>query len=396
MAVFALAGILLVGDSLPALGQANSLAGQPVYVPPTAPNLPSQYAPFSATYQDSTATVAGVPLATPPGYMAPTQSTVWQPPDPTAAPPMEPLPEPVPDTATYYEERPGLISRLLNEPFFGTTGPQIGFSGSSGFNGPGEEPWVWQVLPTGLIYRSYLAGVRESRMQFFTGRQSNTGTDMGPVWEATLGGRVAIFRYGTTDPIFPEGWEVDVEGASFSRLDPIVGPQDLVANDYRFGLPITYGRGHWQFKLAVWHLSSHIGDEYLLRHPDYQRINYVRNAIVFGTSWTPTLNLRLYGEVGWAFHTNGGAKPFEMQWGIEYRPGYATGFKGAPFWAVNTQLLEDRNFSGFFCTQAGWAWRGVAGQIFRLGAQYVTGNATQFEFEGRFESQVGFGVWYDF
>src|SRR5262245_33243825 len=29
---------------------------------------------------------------------------------------------------------------------------------------PAEEPWLWQVLPQGLIYKSYLAGAKESRL----------------------------------------------------------------------------------------------------------------------------------------------------------------------------------------------------------------------------------------
>ncbi|MBL9122891.1 MAG: DUF1207 domain-containing protein [Planctomycetaceae bacterium] len=303
-----------------------------------------------------------------------------------------PAPDPMPPTWPDYEDaRPGFFSWLLQEPFWGATGPQPGCCDGP-YWGDGEEPWVFQVLPTGLIYRSYLAGRREARMAFFTGKQNV----MGNVWEATLGGRVAILRYGTTNPIFPEGWEIDVEGASFSRLDPIVGPQDLIANDYRFGLPVTYGRGKWQYKFAVWHLSSHLGDEYMVRQQTFDRINYVRNAFVVGAAWTPVLNIRAYAEVGWAFHTNGGAKPWETQFGIEYRPGYATGLKGAPFAAVDAHLLEDRNFNGNFVAQTGWAWRGVAGQIFRLGVEYVTGTTTQYSFEGNYEQQVGFAVWYDF
>lgn len=250
-----------------------------------------------------------------------------------------------------------------------------------------------QLLPSGLIYRSYLAGRREPRLGFSTLNQRH----FGDVWEATLGGRVGIFRYGTLNPIQPEGWELDLEGASFSRLSPDIGPQDLIANDYRFGLPLTYGRGRWQFKLAYWHLSSHVGDEYLIRNPTFERINYVRNEFLFGTAWEPALNLRLYAEIGWAYHTNGGAEPWDTQFGIEYRPGYPTGLRGAPFAAVNAHLLQDNNWSGNFVTQAGWSWRsGWGGQLFRVGFEYVNGTATQYAFQGQWEQQIGFGVWFDF
>jgi hypothetical protein len=285
-----------------------------------------------------------------------------------------------------------VLRRILDEPVFGETAS--GSPNSHGtFENWGEEPWTGQILPDGLIYRSYLAGRREPRLGFSTLNQTNYGS----VWEATLGARVGIFRYGTTNPFRPQGWEIDLEGASFSRLNPRVGPQDLIANDYRFGVPLTYGRGPWEFKIAYWHLSAHAGDEFLLRHPTYHRINYVRNAFVLGAAWRPALNLRVYGEVGWAYHVNGGAKPWETQFGIEYRPGYPTGFRGAPFTALNAHLFEDNHFSGNFVCQTGWAWRGVGGgNLLRIGFEYVNGTATQFQFQGQWEQQTGFGVWYDF
>lgn len=309
--------------------------------------------------------------------------------------PREPLPEPnFPTGSNDWDAMPeesGAVSRFFEQPMFPNSEPDPELVQRPAWRN--DEPWVGQILPSGLIYRSYLAGRREPRFAFAALNQTN----FGPVWEAVLGARVGIFRYGTLDPIQPEGWEIDIEGASFSRLDPLVGPQDLVANDYRFGLPLTYGRGNWQYKLAYWHLSSHLGDEYMIRNPWVERANYVRNAFVLGAAWTPAMNLRLYAEVGWCFHVGDGAKPWETQFGIEYRPGYPTGWRGAPFAAVNAMLLEDNNYSGNFVTQAGWSWRGAGnGSLFRIGFEYVNGHATQFSFTGEWEQQIGFGVWYDF
>lgn len=71
-----------------------------------------------------------------------------------------------------------------------------------------DIPWTYQWLPDGLIYRSYLAGVKEPRFSLV---QSHVD-DRGRTWDATLGGRVAIFRYGTSNAYRPEGWEIDLEG----------------------------------------------------------------------------------------------------------------------------------------------------------------------------------------
>ena len=62
---------------------------------------------------------------------------------------------------------------------------------------------------------------------------------------------------------------------------------------------------------------------YLLSHPGVERLNYVREQLVFGVAYRPILDLRLYGEANWAFHEDGGAQPWEFQFGIDYSPGAA-------------------------------------------------------------------------
>ena len=118
--------------------------------------------------------------------------------------------------------------------------------------------------------------------------------------------------------------------------------QDLEATDYVFGFPLTYGVGDWQFKLAYAHVSSHLGDEHAIRVDGSldERINYVRDGIVLGASHYPYPFWRQYAEFGWAFHTSGGAKPFEFQFGTELSQPGMTGALGVPFVAFNAHLLD--------------------------------------------------------
>src|SRR6185503_10007166 len=93
--------------------------------------------------------------------------------------------------------------------------------------------------------------------------------------------------------------------------------RDFETADYRVGVPLTYGIDNWQYKFAIYHLSSHLGDEFAIAHPGSlaNRINYVRDEFVFGASVYPHPVARLYGEVGFAFNTDGGAEPWEFQFG---------------------------------------------------------------------------------
>lgn len=256
----------------------------------------------------------------------------------------------------------------------------------------GSQTWSFQLLPDGLIYRNYLAGRKESRFASHWVHDP----DEGAIWDITLGGRAGIFRYGTHDPISPEGWQLDIEGAAFPRLDPSED-QDLVVCDYRFGVPLSYRSGIYESKLAFYHLSSHLGDEFMLKNPGFRRINYSRDVIVWGHALRPFDDWRTYFEVGVAVRAVGGADPVELQFGIEYSPLRRTGLRGAPFAAANAHLRQEVNFGGHVTVQAGWQWRSDASShLYRIGLDYTNGESTQWELLGFNEQQIGLGMWYDF
>jgi hypothetical protein len=259
-------------------------------------------------------------------------------------------------------------------------------------DGPPQDSWSWQWLPTGLIYRSYWAGVHEPRMALVTFYEGGDRT----LWDATLGGRVGIWRYGDCDPLQPQGYQLDFYGAAIARLD-VEHRQDLDSTDYVFGFPLTYGVDNWQFKFGYAHLSSHVGDELALREPGTleERVNYVRDALVLGTSCYVLPVWRQYAEASWAFHLSGGAQPWEMQFGTELSPPGPTGHVGAPFLAVNGRIREEHNFGGDLSVQIGWLRRGIFGQTFRFGVHYYNGKSSQFQFFDNSEEQIGLGLWYD-
>lgn len=257
-------------------------------------------------------------------------------------------------------------------------------------SGDDVPDWTWQAMPEGLIWRSYLAGVHEPRFGLVTSHTRSFGT----TWDATLGGRVAMVRYGTNTAYRPEGWELDLEGAAMPRLQPLEESSPVVSTDFRVGVPVTYGSGPWQFKTGYYHLSAHLGDEFMLLNPSAVRINYTRDAVMLAVGYFYTDALRLFGEYDYAFVLGGGSKPGQFQFGVDYSPAIRG---GAPFAAVYTNLLEELDYGGSFVAQAGWQFRGgMALHTFRLGVEYVNGANTQYEFFNTFEQRVGFGIWYDY
>lgn len=254
-----------------------------------------------------------------------------------------------------------------------------------------QGDYGFHLLPDGLIYRSYLAGPKEPRMS--TGIISIP--DDSTLWDATIGGRLGIFRVGNGDAIRPRGFQVDVEAAAMLRLD-IPENVDVRSADYRVGVPLTWGNEVHQWKLAYYHLSSHLGDEFWEKNPEFPLFRQARDALVLGRSLYLTDSLRVYAEVGWAFY-HVASDPWELQFGLDYAPRVATGLRGAPFFAVNGYLREELDFGGGLNAQVGWAWRAdTRSHLLRLGFQYYNGASPQYAFLPFHETQYGFVLWYDF
>ncbi len=253
-----------------------------------------------------------------------------------------------------------------------------------------DEPWTWQILPEGLIFRPFLADTKASRFAAHIIHLDGQGW----LWEGVLGTQVGLLRYGNNDPIRPVGIQVDAEGAAHVRLD-IPENVDVNAVDFRGGIPVTFGWGRHRTRVGYYHLSSHLGDEFLLRNPGFNRLNYARDVLYLGHAVNLTPLLRVYGQVGWAFYTDV-AEEWEFQVGLEYAPAGPTGVHGAPFFAINGHSRQEVNFGGSLTVEAGWAWVGETGRMLRSGLLYYNGESNQYSFYDDFEQQIGFGLWYDF
>ncbi|MGL6226717.1 MAG: DUF1207 domain-containing protein [Thermoguttaceae bacterium] len=264
----------------------------------------------------------------------------------------------------------------------------------------------WQLLPNGLIYPSYLAGPKEPRIS--TSFTQDDGKNW--LWDFTLGGRAGLIRYGSRESILPTGFQVDLEGAVSGRMD-LMHERDMVADDFRFGFPITFGTSFWQFKFGYYHVSSHLGDEYMINNhvPFSDRINYYRESLVGGIAFRPHSDIRLYAEIGYALEYDVTTEPLEFQFGFEYSPVSrrhaeqlsntlirTTGWQGAPFFAVNAYLRQENDFGGNLSLQTGWQFRGESNHLFRIGLYYFTGKSEQYQFLKKTENRIGFGLWYDF
>lgn len=303
--------------------------------------------------------------------------------------------------------RVGLSQQSSKDPYFAGSeetrsvkveaGEPLSYFPETLLTATGSSPaYGWQFMPAGLMYHSYLAGPKEPRINAVWLRDQNGKLN----WETQLGGRVGLIRYGEFSAVNPNGWQLDLEGGAQARVLP-EDESDLEAADFRVGFLLTRRQGPWSGKTGYYHLSSHVGDEFLIKNPGFSRLNYVRDAWIIGVSRDINVNgrpdVRVYSEYAYAFNHEIGL-PSEFQIGTEYSPLIFNGWRGSPFFGLNGLFRQDRAWDAKSLTLAGgWQWRSEAtNQRFRIGAQYYDGDSIQWSFPGKKESMFGWGMWFDF
>jgi hypothetical protein len=94
-----------------------------------------------------------------------------------------------------------------------------------------------------------------------------------------LGDSFGLVRWN--GPTQGEGAQFDVIGSIFAQFDLGAPSNDLINADYIIGLPLTFRRRGFTSRVKVYHQSSHLGDEYLLRDEDIERENLSFESLEF-------------------------------------------------------------------------------------------------------------------
>jgi hypothetical protein len=212
--------------------------------------------------------------------------------------------------------------------------------------------------------------------------------------DISLGDDFPVYRW--LDVIWHGDLQVGIEAGIWSvfNMDPSPNPAggtELVNTDFYVGVPISYARDKWSFRLRGYHISSHLGDEYIMNHidePGFERLNPSNEAIDFFTSYQATDGVRLYVGPGVIVHSDPTFKwqPLYIEYGTEVR-------------FLGTKFLKQKLYGTVFLTlhwrnmqQLNWDFDGTyrggyefsklqgIGRKFRFYIEYHHG----FSYEGQF------------
>ena len=154
------------------------------------------------------------------------------------------------------------------------------------------------------------------------------------VGDTTMGKYSIAISLGDNFPIFR--WrnifhwrgdlQVDIQSGIWSVFKMDVARNGeisaLMNTDYLLGFPFSYAFDKWSFRLRVYHVSSHLGDEFMTLHSKVKRLNPSMEAVDFFASYQVNVYARAYAGFGWVFHsdqTYSLTPPLYVEWGGEFR-----------------------------------------------------------------------------
>ena len=165
------------------------------------------------------------------------------------------------------------------------------------------------VAAGGAVFQPLLADPKEP--QFFAAY----------LWERSprLAPRLDSVGFGRTiGVVTARTWQVAIAAAVFSQFNLAQPTADLMNTDYRVGIPVTYRRGNLTTRAQLYHQSSHLGDEYMVR-TNAERVDLTFEAAELLVS-QQLAAWRVYGGGEYVFtHSPADLKPGVLHGGVEYR-----------------------------------------------------------------------------
>lgn len=246
-----------------------------------------------------------------------------------------------------------LLSLLITPAIVGAQGAVD----RCGLRIPESERRAYVGLPTGDVFCPLLADPKGLRS--FLSYQRTVGDDdsLATIGAVGIADQFGLARWGGQTR--GNGVQLSLTGAIFAQFDLESPSFDLLNADYVVGLPLTIRSGSVSMLLRVYHQSSHLGDEFLLRSDDPQRVN-VSFESAQGILSIDAGALRMYGGGEFLFHRSPDSlEKFVAQTGAELRKAtplisFGSGIGGIrPIAAIDLKASQEQEWKPSISVRAG-------------------------------------------
>jgi hypothetical protein len=263
--------------------------------------------------------------------------------------------------------------------------PRDGAPAASAPPAPARAQTAW--FPRESLFDAPIADPREPR--FFVAAR-HYDTDVAAGWFTEVG-------YGENFPIYRRGaWQAGISGGLFALFDLEAESFDLINADYTVGVPVTWRHGARSARVRLYHQSSHLGDEFLLRaQPERVNLSFEALEVLLARRIG---DVRVYGGGEALVHREpSDLDRFMVHVGAEYLPQIHTpvlaGLAGRPVAALDVKAWQEHDWSADLSLKAGWQFEaGDSGRLVRLLLEAFRGHAPHGQFYADRIDYLGLGI----
>ncbi len=219
----------------------------------------------------------------------------------------------------------------------------------------------------------------------------------------SFGDQFPLYRWSNVNIWKTKGdLQLEVEGCVFAVFNQTDYSSPLINADYYVAVPLSYAYDEWAYRLRLYHISSHLGDEYLKRKDHAKRLNKSYEAIDFFTAYNITNQIRVYGGPGVIGHSDSEMhlKPLYVQYGMEVRVGRREWKQlyGTPYLAMHFENWQDNDWKIDATFAIGYEWGKIngMGQKIRLSMEYHNGYCDAGQFSRIRDDYLQFRLSYGF
>ncbi len=228
-------------------------------------------------------------------------------------------------------------------------------------NPQGESRLSHRLFPIDDVFRPILANPKEPRFfasyQYADLNRALNGVEGADGVDGDEGFNAATVGFGETFGLWTmrregtcHGVQVGFLGGVFSKFNLDTPSANLLNSDFQFGVQVTAAWKWLSGRLRIYHQSSHLGDEFLIYNPDFDRVDLNFEALellaaITGSWW------RVYAGGGYLVHVFPGTLDRGLlQAGAEARisPWSARSFVPTGNWAwvtgVDTTSYQERDW----------------------------------------------------
>jgi hypothetical protein len=251
------------------------------------------------------------------------------------------------------------------------------------------------LLPSGRLFQSLLADPRwphfSAAYRYYLGHG-----DLTHVAAVSFGETIPLLRGSAVDD---SQWEAGIQASVFAVFALDAPSKDLINADYFVALFGAWRQGPLSALGRVFHQSSHVGDELLLR-TRLARINLSYESVDLKASYDLPWGVRVYGGGGYLFDQDPGRlSPWSLQTGAEFRSPWTVA-AGAirPVAALDLQSREENDWNVDVSLRGGIQLESVRvlERNLQLLVEYFHGNSSDGQFYKKRVEYIGLGAHFHF